>query len=84
VGGRICGGAHGTREGPPAAAVDEDERERLVEDLVARLEERGAPAGMWLVSIREARVALQEADGLLRRLEDALIRDASERPLAGP
>lgn len=57
---------------PPSERSNE-----LVENLIAALEVRGVPQGAWLVDISRVRNALQEADGLLRRLEDAIIRDAS-------
>jgi DNA-binding LytR/AlgR family response regulator len=53
------------------------EREELVESLLNALEARGVPQGAWLVDINRIRQALQEADSLLRRLEDAIIRAAS-------
>jgi hypothetical protein len=53
----------------------------LVELLISRLEQRGAPSGLWLVEIAEARRALQKADDVLRRLQDAIIREAEDRPL---
>ena len=61
----------------PVAAEAPAERDQLVDSLIAALEVRGVPQGTWLVDISRARQALQEADGLLRRLEDAIIRDAS-------
>jgi len=48
-----------------------------VESLLNALEVRGVPQGAWLVDINRIRSALQEADSLLRRLEDAIIRAAS-------
>ena len=56
------------------------EPEELVERVIAALETRGVPEGTWLVDINRVRCALQEADGLLRRLEDAVIRAASSAP----
>ena len=57
-----------------------DERDELVEDLIRRLEERGVPPGAWLVDIGAVRHALRDADTLLRRLEQAIIRSASSSP----
>jgi hypothetical protein len=57
------------------------ERERLAEEILAALEERGVPSGAWLVDIARVRQDLQAADRLLRRLEDAIIRSASSAPL---
>ena len=52
-------------------------REGLAEEIMRRLEERGVPSGAWLVDIAQARTALREADALLRRLEDAIVRAAA-------
>ena len=49
----------------------------VVTDVVRALEERGVPEGAWLLDIARVRRSLREADTLLRRLEDAIIR-ASE------
>jgi hypothetical protein len=72
------------REGRTQGAAEEAirvseaaEREELVESLLNALEVRGVPQGAWLVDINRIRSALQEADSLLRRLEDAIIRAAS-------
>jgi hypothetical protein len=68
------------RDAHPAFETTQPPSERsneLVENLIAALEVRGVPQGAWLVDISRVRNALQEADGLLRRLEDAIIRDAS-------
>jgi hypothetical protein len=51
------------------------------EELLRALEERGVPSGAWLVDISRARHALQEADSILRRLEEAIIRAARTSPL---
>jgi hypothetical protein len=53
----------------------------LVGEIVRELEERGVPAGTWLVDVARVRQSLREADTLLRRLEDAIIRSASAAPL---
>jgi hypothetical protein len=55
------------------------ERAELVDELLRRIEERGVPQGTWLIEIGQVRAALQEADSLLRRIEDALIRQLSTR-----
>jgi hypothetical protein len=65
--------AHPALETTPAG----ERSNELVDNLIAALEVRGVPQGAWLVDISRVRSALQEADGLLRRLEDAIIRDAS-------
>lgn len=49
----------------------------VVADVVRALEERGVPDGAWLIDIARVRRSLREADTLMRRLEDAIIR-ASE------
>jgi hypothetical protein len=72
--------SEGSRESirhAPAVETKPDERSELVDSLIAALEVRGVPQGAWLVDISRVRQSLQEADGLLRRLEDAIIRDAS-------
>jgi hypothetical protein len=61
----------------------EMEPNELVDNLIAALEVRGVPQGAWLVDISRVRQSLQEADGLLRRLEDAIIRDASSSSQPG-
>jgi hypothetical protein len=57
------------------------DRSELVEEVVQALEERGLPPGAWLVDVARVRRSLQEADALLRRLEDAIIRSAETAPL---
>jgi hypothetical protein len=52
----------------------------LVSEIVRELEERGVPSGTWLVDIASVRQSLREADTLLRRLEDAVIRSSSGAP----
>ena len=52
-------------------------REGLAEEIMRLLEERGVPSGAWLVDIAQARSALREADALLRRLEEAIVRAAA-------
>jgi hypothetical protein len=54
-----------------------DAREGLAEEILRLLEERGVPSGAWLVDIAQARTALREADALLRRLEEAIVRAAA-------
>jgi hypothetical protein len=66
-----------------APAAGEMEPNELVDNLIAALEVRGVPQGAWLVDISRVRQSLQEADGLLRRLEDAIIRDASSSSQPG-
>jgi hypothetical protein len=60
-----------------------EERDDLVEDLIRGLEERGLPPGAWLVDIGAVRHALRDADALLRRLEQAIIRSASSSRFEG-
>jgi hypothetical protein len=52
------------------------ETSELADEIVRALEERGVPSGAWLVDIARVRRALSEADSLLRRLEEAVIRGA--------
>jgi hypothetical protein len=61
------------------AALDEHD-EALAEEIVRRLEERGLPSGAWLADVARVRRALQEADTLLRRLQEAIIAEASSSP----
>ena len=56
----------------------------LVGELVRGLEERGVPSGTWLVDIARVRRSLQDADALLRRLEDAIIRSPESSRLDLP
>jgi hypothetical protein len=65
----------------PAAPLAPEERVALADEILRGLEERGVPAGAWLVDIGRVRHALREADALLRRLEEAVIRAASSSPL---
>jgi hypothetical protein len=57
--------------------MEDDDRNELLDALLARLKEEGVPQGTWLIEIALVREALRAADSVLRRLEDALIRDAS-------
>jgi hypothetical protein len=79
--------SEGSRESIQHAPADVETKpaqgNELLESLIAALEVRGVPQGTWLVDISRARQALQEADGLLRRLEDAIIRDASSPSRSG-
>lgn len=68
------------RPGRDAAA---DQHEALAEEIVRRLEERGLPTGAWLADIVRVRRALQEADTLLRRLQEAIISQAESSPADG-
>jgi hypothetical protein len=60
------------------------DHERLAREIVGALEARGLPSGTWLVDIEQTRRALQEADGLLRRLGDAIVRSAPPLPERQP
>lgn len=62
--------------------MTEDERRALVDDIVAALDERGAPPGVWLVEIEQVRQSLRAADTLLLRIHDAITRHATRS--AGP
>jgi hypothetical protein len=59
--------------------MDERQREQLLEDLVERLREEGAPGGTWLLEIDAARGDLHRADDLLRRLRDVIIQSCRDR-----
>lgn len=52
----------------------------LVEEILEGLDDRGLPAGAWLTDVLRVRHALQEADALLRRLQEAIIRSAGSTP----
>lgn len=54
--------------------MDEQERQDLLEELLRALDERGVPAGAWVVEIDQARDALAGVDELLRRLRSAILR----------
>ena len=56
-------------------------RSELADEIVQTLEERGLPPGAWLMDVARVRRSLHEADDLLRRLEDAIIRAAETAPL---
>ena len=55
--------------------------EALAEEILRLLEQRGVPSGAWLIDIAQVRSALRDADSLLRRLEEAIVRSASANPL---
>lgn len=52
----------------------------VVDEFFAMLEMRGIPEGTWLVELAQVRAALRDADDLMRRLEQAVIRAASVSP----
>jgi hypothetical protein len=60
----------------PAAETAGADAEALAERVLELLEQRGVPSGAWLVDIAQVRRSLRDADNLLRRLEDAIIRSA--------
>ena len=57
------------------------DRSELADEVVQALDERGLPPGAWLMDVACVRRSLHEADDLLRRLEDAIIRAAETAPL---
>jgi hypothetical protein len=57
------------------------ERSELVEEIVSELQARGVPSGAWLLDVAKVRQSLREADNLMRRLEDAIIRSSASAPL---
>jgi hypothetical protein len=64
--------------------LTDDQRSALVDEILAALDARGAPAGSWLVDIARVRNALASADDLLVRMQSALLREAqppSDLPL---
>jgi hypothetical protein len=60
----------------PAAEATTTDTGALAERVLELLEQRGVPSGAWLVDIAQVRRSLRDADNLLRRLEDAIIRSA--------
>lgn len=64
-----------------AKAADAAEAADLVAQIIVELENRGVPSGAWLIDIGRVRQSLREADTLLRRLEDTIIRVSSASPL---
>jgi hypothetical protein len=64
------------RIAPPEPAPESTDAETLAERVLELLEQRGVPSGTWLVDIAQVRRSLRDADNLLRRLEDAIIRSA--------
>lgn len=57
------------------------DRSELIEEIVSELQTRGLPSGAWLLDIAKVRQSLREADNLMRRLEDAIIRSSAAAPL---
>lgn len=64
----------------PATPEPRGEHEELADEILRRLEERGLPQGAWLADIARVRRALQDADALLRRFQEAIIAGSSPRP----
>jgi hypothetical protein len=62
-------------------AAEAAEASELVGEIIRELEQRGVPAGAWLIDIARVRQSLREADTLLRRLEDTIIRSSSASSL---
>jgi hypothetical protein len=60
----------------PDPRLDSLDAESVAERVLDLLEQRGVPSGAWLVDIGQCRRALRDADALLRRLEEAIIRSA--------
>lgn len=48
----------------------------LATAVANELESRGLASGAWLVEIEQVRRSLRDADTLLLRIHDAIIRDA--------
>jgi hypothetical protein len=72
------------RSASAPGAISDAEREAIAAEILDGLEERGVPPGAWLVDLARVRDALQSADALLRRMEEAIIRAARESPRAEP
>lgn len=56
--------------------MGEENREGLADELIERLRSEGIPEGTWLIDIELARKALRQADEVLRKLQQAIIRAA--------
>jgi hypothetical protein len=56
------------------------DRSEFADEIVQALEDCGPPPGAWLMDDACVRRSLQEADALLRRLEDAIIPAAETAP----
>lgn len=56
---------------------------KLIEELVERLREEGAPTGTWLVDLtsvrRDLRAAFERTDALLQDLQEALLSQHEQR-----
>ena len=59
--------------------MENNEHAALVSELLHRLEEAGAPQGTWLYEIERVRLALRDADDLLCRLHQAIVRDFADQ-----
>lgn len=59
-----------------------DDRSELLEALVERLRDEGTPEGAWLLDIERSRRCLHDADDVLRRLKETIIRSAGGGPMA--
>jgi hypothetical protein len=77
---RVAGSPAPERAPAPPPDSELDERAALAEEIVRRLEERGLPTGAWFADVVRVRRALQEADTLLRRLQEAIIAEAGSSP----
>lgn len=53
-------------------------KSKLAEEIIELLEARGVPSGTWLVDVEQVRRALQDADAVLRRLHDAIVRSHTD------
>jgi mevalonate kinase len=60
--------------------VNEKERDELVDELMARLEARGAPAGGTLLDLMRAEQNLVDALGVIRRQIAAIVRATASEP----
>lgn len=53
--------------------MTDEEREVLLDALAKRLRGEGAPQGIWLVELAQAREQVVALDSLLRRLSAAIV-----------
>jgi hypothetical protein len=76
MGGSVMAAAVQPLRVAPDPTLEPLDAEAVAERVLDLLEQRGVPSGAWLVDIAQVRRALRDADGLLRRLEEAVIRSA--------
>ena len=56
--------------------MDNNERQEFADELLVRMRADGAPARTWLLDIEQTRRGLAQAADRLRRMQDAIVREA--------